>query len=103
MTYRQRLSATVDADLLKAARRAVSDGRAASVSAWVNDALRRRAEDDRRLKAMDSFIRDYEAEHGVITEEDIRNAERYFRSRTIRVRPRVPAAGAHGRRKRGAA
>jgi hypothetical protein len=87
MTNRLRLSATVRPDLLKAGRRAVVEGRAPSLSAWVNDALARQAEHDRRLKALDEFIREYEAEHGVITEQDIRDAERYYASRTITVRP----------------
>jgi hypothetical protein len=90
MTNRLRLSATVRPDLLKAGRRAVADGRAPNLSAWVNDALARQAEHDRRLKALDEFFREYEAEHGKITEEEIRNARRYYRARTITVRPRAP-------------
>ena len=35
MTQRERLSATVEADLLAAGRAAVGEGRAESVSAWV--------------------------------------------------------------------
>lgn len=97
MTGRQRLSATVEADVLKAARRAVAESRAESVSAWVNDALKRQAEHDRRMKALTEAVRGYEAEFGVITDEDIRSAERYYRSRTIRVapggRPRRAKAG----------
>lgn len=100
---RQRLSATVEADLLAAGRHAVAEGRAHSLSGWVNDALARQAEHDRRLKALDEAIRAYEAEHGVITEEDIQEAERYFSARTIRVRPRAGPTRATPRRKRGAA
>lgn len=99
MTTRRRLSATVEPDLLKAGQRAVTDGRAKNLSAWVNDALARQAEHDRRLKAMGEAIRAYEHEFGVITDEDIREAERYFRSRTTRVRPRSrpPARPRHKR------
>lgn len=89
MTNRTRLSATVDADLLRAGQRAVREGRTKSLSGWVNDALARQAEHDRRMKAMSDAIRAYEAEHGVITADDIRDAERYFRPRTIRVTPRA--------------
>lgn len=103
MTNRQRLSATVEADLLKAGQRAVTEGRAKNLSAWVNDALARQAEHDRRLKALDEAIRAYEAEHGVITEEDIREAERYFRARTIRVRPRSRERASRAPRRRGVA
>jgi phage tail sheath protein FI len=101
MTNRQRLSATVEAALLKAGQRAVAEGRAKNLSAWVNDALARQAEHDRRLKALDDFFREYEAEHGVITEEEIRSARRYYRSRTVRVG--APAEKPGARRKRGAA
>lgn len=93
MTIRQRLSATVEADLLKAGQRAVREGRAKNLSAWVNDALSRQAEHDRRLKALAEFIRGYEAEHGVITEEEMREAERSAQARAIRVRPRPRRSG----------
>ena len=42
-------------------------GRAESVSAWVNEALRMKADHDRRLQALDEFVAAYEAEHGEIT------------------------------------
>ena len=42
MKRKERLSASVDADLIAAAERAVADGRADNVSSWVNDALRLR-------------------------------------------------------------
>ena len=61
MTQRERLSATVEAELLAAGRAAVAEGRAESVSAWVNDALRLKADHDRRLRALDDFLAAYEA------------------------------------------
>jgi hypothetical protein len=86
MTTKERLSATVDADLLAAAHRAVREGRAESVSAWVTDALRRQVEHDRRMAALDAFLAEYEAEHGVITEAEMAEAERRLRSRAVVVR-----------------
>ena len=53
---RERLSATVESELLEAGRQAVAEGRAESVSAWVNDALRLKADHDRRMRALDEFI-----------------------------------------------
>lgn len=85
---RERLSATVRADVLKAGRRAVAEGRAESLSAWVSDALARQAEHDDRVKAMTEAIRQYESEFGVITDEDISAATRRTRARAIPVRPR---------------
>jgi Arc/MetJ-type ribon-helix-helix transcriptional regulator len=83
---RERLSATVEGELLEAAREAVAEGRAESVSAWVNDALRLQADHDRRMRALDGFLAAYEAEHGVISDDEIRQARRRARSRAVVVR-----------------
>ncbi|MFK4088672.1 hypothetical protein ACI2LF_31450 [Kribbella sp. NPDC020789] len=86
MTEKEKLSVTVDQDVVEAARAAVSAGRVGSVSAWVNDALHRQLAHERRLQALDRFIADYEAENGVITEEDIAEAQRAVRARAVVVR-----------------
>src|SRR5229473_6769575 len=86
MSAKQRLSASVDADLMAVAQDAVTQGQAESVSAWVNDALRLKADHDRRLRALDDFIAAYEAEHGEITEEEIRDAARRARAGATVVR-----------------
>lgn len=83
MTVKQRLSASVDADMIEAGRQAVARGEAESLSAWVNAALHRQAEHDQRLQAMDEFIAQYEAEHGEITEEEMEAAERWARENAI--------------------
>jgi Arc/MetJ-type ribon-helix-helix transcriptional regulator len=89
MTQRERLSATVEAELLAAGRAAVAEGRAESVSAWVNDALRLKADHDRRLRALDDFLAAYEAEHGTITDDEIRQATRRGRAGAVVVRTRA--------------
>lgn len=71
-----------------AAQQAVTEGRAESISAWVNDALRLKTENDRRLQALDDFLAAYEAEHGEITEDEIRGAARRTRERAVVVRGR---------------
>ncbi|HTW98065.1 MAG TPA: type II toxin-antitoxin system ParD family antitoxin [Acidimicrobiales bacterium] len=86
MSGKQRLSASVDAELLGAAQAAVAQGRAGSISAWVNDALRLKAEHDRRMQALDSFLEAYEARHGTITDAEIDDAVRRTRSRATVVR-----------------
>jgi len=86
MTVKRRLSATVDAELIDAGHAAVAAGDAENVSAWVNDALRLKMQHDRRLKALDSFIAAYEAEHGEITEEEMAAAARRARERAVVVR-----------------
>lgn len=86
MTVKQRLSASVDADLLEAGRAAVAAGEAGNLSEWVNDALRKQAEHDRRLRAAGEFIAAYEAEHGTIIDDEIDEAWRRARARAIVVR-----------------
>src|SRR5436190_6368806 len=86
MTIKQRLSASVDAELLAAAHEAAKRGRARNVSAWVNDALRLKLEHDRRLRALASFVGAYEAEHGEITAEEVQAAARRASGRAVTVR-----------------
>lgn len=93
MSTKQRLSASVDARLLAAVQQAVTEGRAESISAWVNDALRLKADHDRRLQALDEFLATYEAEHGEITEAEMRDASRRARERAIVVRGRPEEHG----------
>jgi Arc/MetJ-type ribon-helix-helix transcriptional regulator len=90
MTTKQRLSVTIDPDLLAAIQRRVHDGRAESLSAWVNDALRRQLGHADRLAAMAEFIDEYEAKHGVVTDEEAEKLIREARSRAIVVRGRTP-------------
>lgn len=85
MSTKQRLSASVDSDLLEAANAAVKQGRSDSVSAWVNDALRRHVAHEDRLQALDEFLHWYEDEHGEITAEEMATAEQWAAQRTIEV------------------
>lgn len=72
MTIRkQRLTVTVDTELVEAAVRAVEAGEADSVSAWVGIALAEKAQRSRRLELLRLAITDYEAEFGEITAEEI--------------------------------
>lgn len=98
MIGKQRLSATVDADLLAAAEQAASRGKAKTISAWVNDALRLKLEHDRRLDALSEFIARAEAEDGVITEDEIATASRAAAARAIVVRGRPRARSKRARR-----
>jgi hypothetical protein len=101
MTTRNRLSATVEAELLEAGRAAVAEGRASSLSAWVNEALRRQADHDRRMRALDTFLEAYETEQGRITDDEIRDATRRAGSRAVVVRSQPRSKQA--RRRSGAA
>jgi Arc/MetJ-type ribon-helix-helix transcriptional regulator len=99
MSGKQRLSASVDADLVAVAQEAVAQGQSDSMSAWVNDALRLKAAHDRRMRALDEFVAAYEAEHGEITEDEMREAARRGRGRAVVVRgePAESRRGAAGR------
>jgi Arc/MetJ-type ribon-helix-helix transcriptional regulator len=86
VTDKNKLSVTVDQDVVEAARVAVSSGRAGSVSAWVNEALHRQMDHERRLRGLDRFLAAYEAEHGAITEEEMADAVRSTRAGATVVR-----------------
>lgn len=86
MKHKQRLSASVDADLLAAAERAVARNEASTVSAWLNDAMRMKLRHEQRLAALAAFVADYEAEHGVIDAGEVRRVARRAGARAIVVR-----------------
>lgn len=86
MKGKQRLSASVDAELIAAAEAAVAAGHAESVSAWVNAAMRRHREHEEHLRALDTFVEVFESEQGVIDAQEIRDATRKARKRATVVR-----------------
>ena len=64
---KQRVTVTVDDDLLATASAAVERGDATSVSAWVNDAMAQRRRRDELLTNLRTSVAEYEAAHGEIT------------------------------------
>ena len=93
MRNKQRLSASVDGDLIEAAENAVTRGLSDSVSAWVNEALRLKLAQERRLDALAAFVGAYEADHGEITPEEMRLAARRARATAVSVRGAAAAKG----------
>jgi hypothetical protein len=91
MSVKQRLSATIDADLLAAAERAAASGEVDTVSAWVNDAMRLKLAHDQRLRALAAYIEAFEAEHGEISQQDMDAAVREAKRRAVS--PRGTRAG----------
>ena len=55
---KERLTVTVDSELVEAANQAVADGRVASLSGWVNLALAERAAKERRLRTLAQAVAD---------------------------------------------
>jgi hypothetical protein len=95
---KRRLSVSVRPACVEAASSAVAGGQAASVSAWVDDALRIKIEHDRRLAALAAFVASYEAEQGEITVEEIRVAARSAHRRAATVRGPAKRRARVGRR-----
>jgi len=81
-----RPSSVVNKVYIEEGRAAVEAGRAESLSAWVNEALRKQAEDEGRLRALDEFMTEYQAEHGEFTEEELEENRRDIEARAIKMR-----------------
>ena len=88
MNKKERLTVTVDPELIQAANRAVAEGRVGSLSGWVNLALTERAAKERRLRSLSQAIAAYEEKFGEITVEEISRQKRDDRRNAIPVRPR---------------
>jgi len=92
---KERLTVTLDPDLVKAGNEAVSEGRADSLSAWVNVALAERAAKDRRLRALAEALDAYEERFGRITADELADQKR-----SDRLEARVPRRAAHAKSRR---
>jgi len=99
-TSKERLTTTVDRDLIRAGKEAVAAGRAASLSGWVNAALAERAAKDRRLQAMVEAVAAYETERGEISAAELAAQERADRQSAVVVRGRSGVAARGSRRSR---
>jgi hypothetical protein len=62
--------------------------------------MRLKHEHEQRLEALRAFVANYEAERGVISDDEIETAVRSARSRAFVIRPLRPAASRGGRRHR---
>ena len=101
MKRKERLTVTVDAELVRAGNRAVRAGRTESLSRWVNDALAEREAKERRLQAMADAVAAYEAEFGTIAPEELAAQQRADEKRALVVRGRRrtrPRSRGHGRK-----
>lgn len=85
---KQRLTVTVDPELVEAGQRAVEAGRAESVSGWVSAALDDKIRRDRKLALLAAAVADYEHEFGEITADEIHAQQRADREDAVVVRSR---------------
>src|SRR5688500_15670406 len=93
MTLRkERLTVTVDHELVRAGNEAVAAGRADSLSGWVNLALAERAAKERKLRAMAEALAIYEAEFGEISEAELLAQARADRRSKVISAPRRAAS-----------
>ena len=88
MRNKERLTVTVDSELIEAANQAVADGRVGSLSGWVNLALAERAAKERRLRTLAEAIAGYEEASGENTAGELAAQERADRKHATAVRPR---------------
>jgi len=90
---KQRLTVTVDPELVEAGQRAVETGQAESVSGWVSAALEDKIRRDRKLSLLAAAVADYEEEFGEISAEEIVAQQRTDRGHAVVVRgPRRQSA-----------
>ena len=85
---KQRLTVTVDPELIEAGQRAVESGQADSVSGWVNAALEDKIRRDRKLALLAAALAGYEQEFGEITAEELEAQRRADRQDATVVRGR---------------
>ncbi len=80
------MTVTVDSELIEVANKAVAEGRAGSLSGWVNLALAERAAKERRLRALADAVALYEDEFGEITAAELALQSRMDRKNATVVR-----------------
>ncbi|CAN5835930.1 MAG: hypothetical protein ACR2HP_04060 [Ilumatobacteraceae bacterium] len=90
---KRRITATVDESLLDEVSAAVARGQAESVSSWINEAMADRLARDRRLQALAELVTEYEAEHGMFTEDELAEQLQRDRDEAAATRARVRRAG----------
>ncbi len=102
-TRKERLTVTVDPDLVAAGNDAVSEGRADSLSAWVNSALAEKIAKESRLAALAEAVAAYEARFGAISMQELDDQKRADRAAAVIVRGKKPGSpkrrSRHGRLK----
>lgn len=87
MTSRkERLTVTVDPALIAAGNDAVAEGRAESLSAWVNAALAERVAKERALAALAEAVTAYEEQFGEISADELADQSRADRETAVVVR-----------------
>jgi Arc/MetJ-type ribon-helix-helix transcriptional regulator len=98
-TRKERLTVTVDPHLIEAGNDAVSEGRAESLSAWVNAALTEKIAKERRLAALADAVAAYEARFGAISVRELDEQRRADRQAAVVVRGKKATPPKRGSRR----
>lgn len=85
-TRKERLTVTVDPEFIEAGNDAVGEGRAESLSAWVNAALAERVAKEHRLVALAQAVAAYEERFGVISAQELVDQTRADRESAVVLR-----------------
>jgi len=99
-TRKERLTVTVDPTYIEAGNDAVAEGRAESVSAWVNAALAEKIGRERRLAALAGAVAAYEKKHGVISVQELADQARADREAARVIRGGTRPARSKARRQK---
>jgi hypothetical protein len=83
---KERLTVTVNPEFIEAGNDAVAEGRAESLSAWVNAALAEKVARERRLVALAAAVDEYEKRFGTISARELADQARADRESAIVVR-----------------
>ena len=97
-TRKERLTVTVSPAFINAGNDAVSEGRAESLSAWVNAALAEKVAKERRLAALAEAVAEYEKRFGAISGQELADQARADRESATVVRGRARAQKTKARR-----
>jgi hypothetical protein len=101
-TSKERLTVTVDPEFIEAGNDAVAEGRAESLSAWVNAALAETVVRERRLVALGQAVAAYEERYGAISAQELADQARVDRESAIVVRGSRPGRAKSKTRRRSA-
>jgi hypothetical protein len=98
---KERVTVTVDAELVAVGNRAVRTGRAESLSGWINEALVEREARERRLESMAEAVAAYEAEFGEMSAVELAAQQRADERAALPIRgTRRPRTAPRARRSR---
>lgn len=97
---KERLTVTVDPELIEAGNDAVAEGRADSLSGWVNAALAERVARERRLMALAQAVAAYEERSGVISAQELADQARADRESAVVLRGNRAGRAKHQARRR---